>query len=180
MGKRQYTNREWKLLSWWLALYHPRAEILMNVRVGPTLPLTGVHNPTPAEQQVSRVRNRWLDAIYIEDGVVNLVEAKIEPDPGIFSQLIHYARKFRADPTFKEFAQAPLTLTALVYHDDPSVAVEAPWYGVRWMVFQPNFEGFVPAMVRGGPLAVEGALLPQDWPARLSALTRTPWGTGGA
>ncbi len=170
MGKRQYTQKEWKLLSWWLAIYHPRAEILMNVRVGPTLPLVGIHNPTPAEQQLSRVRNRWVDAIYLEHGVVTIVEAKIEPDPGIFSQLVHYARKFRADPTFAEFKNSELRLVALVYNDDPSVAMEAPWYGVQWVLFQPTMDGLLPPQLRGGPLEGIGSLLPQDWPSRLSAL----------
>ena len=170
MGARQYTNREWKLLSWWLATFHPRAEILMNVRVGNPPPLTGIANPTAAELNMTRVRNRWVDAIYVEDGVVTIVEAKMTPDPGIFSQLIHYARKFRVDPSFATWQGMPLHLVALVYSDDPSVSQEASWYGVQWVVWQPALAGFLPAQVLGTPIASEESLLPQDWPARLSRL----------
>lgn len=169
MGKRQYTNREWKLLSWWLATYHPAADIIMNARVGPVVTPSIATFPATADENLLRVRNRWTDAIYIEGGALNLVEAKIDPDPGIFSQLIHYARKIRADPTFAEFAAAPLNLVALVYNDDPSVAQEAPWYGVRWVVYQPNLAGFLPPSMGTSPLASIGSLLPQDWPARLQS-----------
>ena len=88
----------------------------------------------------------------------------------IFSQLLHYARKFRADPAYVKFSTVPLTLVALVYHDDPSVSVEAPWYGVRWTVFQPALDTFPPAAVRGNPLSTPDSpvQLRQDWPARLS------------
>lgn len=167
MGKRQYTNKEWKLLSWWLATYHPNADISMQVRVGPTIGSGGSEVGSEVGSDLLRVRNRWTDAIYIEGGALNLVEAKIDPDPGIFSQLIHYARKIRADPAFASFSAAPLNLIALVYNDDPSVAQEAPWYGVRWVVYQPNLAGFLPPTMKGSALESIESQLPHDWPARL-------------
>ena len=177
MGSRQYTNREWKLLSYWLAIYHPRAEIFMNVRLGPTLPLVGVMNETAATAALSRIRNRWADAVFIEGGEPTIVEAKLEPDPGIFSQLIHYARKFRVDREFAALRDRPLKLIALVYHDDPSVAAEAPHYGVRWEVFQPNFADWPIPNVKGTPFADSPMPLPQDWPQRLSTLLNSPLGS---
>jgi hypothetical protein len=177
MGKRQYTQREWKLLSWWLATTHPNAEILMNVRVGPTAPLAGVEAVGPIEVNASRLRNRWVDAIFFEGGTVSIVEAKMEPDPGIFSQLVHYARKFRLDPTFAQYANTPLNLIAVVYNDDPSVSIEAPWYGVQWVTYQPDLNDFLPAQSKGVEAAVVGGLLPQDWPARVSWLTGKPIGS---
>jgi hypothetical protein len=169
MGARQYTNREWKLLSWWLATVHPHADIMMNVRVGPTVAASSPWTPAPDVGNLLRVRNRWADAIYIESGEVTIVEAKIDPDPGIFSQLIHYARKFRADPSFTAYAAAPLRLIALVYNDDQSVAQEAPWYGVRWVVYQPNLAGFLPPQLKGSAIDSLNSPLPQDWPARLKS-----------
>lgn len=169
MGKRQYTNKEWKLLSWWLATYHPRADISMQVRVGPTAAATNSLSLEAGITDLLRVRNRWADAVFIEGGALNLVEAKIDPDPGIFSQLIHYARKIRADPAFAEFSAAPLNLIALVYNDDPSVAQEAPWYGVRWVVYQPNLAAFLPPAMKGTALESIASALPHDWPARLAS-----------
>jgi len=170
MGARQYTNREWKLLSWWLATYHPSADISMQVRLGPTKPLSGVVNPTAADLAMARVRNRWADAIFVENGLPYLVEASMQPDPGIFSQLIHYARKFRADAYYAQYAAQPLGLIAVVYSDDPSVAVEAPWYGVNWVVYQPSLQGFLPPQLLGSPLDVGDQMLPWDWPTRLRSL----------
>jgi hypothetical protein len=170
MASRQYTNREWKLLSWWLATYHAQAEISMQVRLGPTNPLEGITNPTAADLAMARVRNRWADAIFIENGLPYIVEASIQPDPGIFSQLIHYARKFRADAFYSQYAAQPLGLIALVYSDDPSVSVEAPWYGIQWVVYQPNLQGLLPPQLLGSPLATVDYVLPWDWPARLKTL----------
>ena len=169
MAARQYVNKEWKFLSWWLATYHPQADILMNARVGPTVEPSGSYAPGLNPGNLLRVRNRWTDAIFFEGGSVSIVEAKLEPDPGIFSQLIHYARKFRADPGFAEYEETPMNLIALVYNDDPSVAQEAPWYGVNWIVYQPTLAGFLPPQLVGSPLSSITSPLPQDWPARLKS-----------
>ena len=149
----------------------------MNVRVGPTPPLVGITNPTAAQQRMARVRNRWCDAIYLENGSVTIVEAKLSPDPGIFSQLLHYARKFRMDPEFAAFRDAPLHLVALVYSDDQSVSIEAPWYGVQWVVFQPTLDGFLPPQLLGTAVDNPDMLLPHDWPSRLARLLKGTWST---
>ncbi len=174
MGGRLYAQKEWRLLSWWLATYHQNAQIMMNVRIGPTASIPGVSEMTPAMQRLSRVRNRWADAVYIESGTLNIVEAKMAPDPGIFSQLIHYARLVKADPEFATYATLPVNLIALVYEDDPTVAQEAPWYGVRWVVYQPVLDGFVPPALRESQAGLAGPNLPHDWPARVSWLTNRP------
>jgi hypothetical protein len=179
MGSRTYAQREWKLLSWWLATYHANAdEILMNVRVGPTVipTIAGMPAALPA---TARLINRWADAIFVENGAVTIVEAKLDPDPGIFSQLLHYARKFRMDPGFAQYASAPLNLVALVYNDDPSVSIEAPWYGVTWVVYQPTMNDFVPPQLKGTFADSVGSLLPQDWPARVNLLTGKKLALGG-
>ena len=119
---------------------------------------------------MARVRNRWADAIFIENDLPYIVEASMQPDPGIFSQLIHYARKFRSDPYYLVYGSKPLGLIALVYSDDPSVSIEAPWYGIQWVVYQPNLQGFLPPQLLGSPLDNGNSELPWDWPTRLKAL----------
>jgi hypothetical protein len=169
MGKRQYTQKEWKLLSWWLAQYHPHASIAMNVRLGPTMRIAQVGPVGEVAPGVLRLRNRWADAVFVENNQVNLVEAKLEPDPGIFSTLVHYARALRADPSYAQWRNLPLRLIALVYHDDPTLASEAPFYGVQWIVYQPKLDELPRPMVRGVALETIAPELPQDWPARLNA-----------
>lgn len=171
MAPRAYTQREWRLLSWWLVTYHPHAEIYLNLRVGPT----ALFSASPADAATlgnsARVRNRWIDALLIENGDPTMVEAKLEPDPGIFSQLLHYARKFRADPNWRGYADRPLKLVALVYNDDPSVAIEAPWYGVSWVVYQPPLNEMPPAAqgLTALPMSESALPLPANWPARLQS-----------
>jgi hypothetical protein len=169
MGARTYAQREWRLLSWWLATFHADAEILMNARVGPALTTLPPGITEADAAMLSYVRNRWTDAIVIYPDRAIVVEAKMEPDPGIFSQLIHYARMLRADPSFATLSSIPLQLVALVYRDDPQVSIEAPWYGVQWVVYQPQLSGFPTASGVFGQLVPTASTLPQDWPARLQS-----------
>jgi hypothetical protein len=171
MATRQSVQREWRLLSYWLAAFHPNAEIYMNVRVGPTLNIGGVPPVGSIEEQASRLRNRWADAIFFEGNLATIVEAKIEPDPGIFSTLFHYLRKFRMDPYFSRVIHPRVDLVALVQKDDPSVAWEAPFYGVQWIVYHPPGSTVEENAARGGAVADIPLELPQDWPARLNLLT---------
>lgn len=146
---RQNQQREWKLLSWWLAQNHSHAEhIWMQARVGPSGTIPNLKY-TPEIEAMARVRNRWADAVYIEDGAISLVEAKMKPDPGVFSILIHYARNLRRDPYFSQFNNLPLHLIALMAQDDPSLAEEAPWYGVQWVVYHPPWLGLEEGMASG-------------------------------
>ena len=172
MGKRIYAQREWRLLSWWLATFHPNAEILMNVRVGPIYDLITGPPQTYAEAQASRVRNRWADAIYLESGTVNIVEASMQPELGLISEVQGYSHLFSIDPVFREWWALPRREQIVVYRDDPYMADRAAAAGVAWIVYTPNLVGFVPPTLAGTLTASLGASLPQDWPAR------TFWPTG--
>jgi hypothetical protein len=167
MASRTYAQREWRLLSWWLATFHADAEILMNARVGPSLTALAPGMDESAASASAYARNRWTDAIVIYPDHIIIVEAKLQPDPGIFSQLIHYARMFRSDPQFAYLSGVTLQLVALVYRDDPQVAIEAPWYNIRWEVYQPALTDFPPAYTSMQQLTAVPSTLPQDWPARL-------------
>jgi hypothetical protein len=170
MGKRQHSQGEWRLLSWWLATFHSGAEIWMNQRLGPTQ-LSSQSLPLDEfDVNAARLRNRWADAIYLENNQLNLVEAKLEPDPGIFSTIVHYARKLRADPFFAQYANLPLNLIALVMRDDPSVGEEAPFYGVQWIVWAPDWATFEQTTSKGNNVLGTPSELPADFPARVSLL----------
>jgi hypothetical protein len=171
MAARQYVQKEWRLLSWWLALNHPNADISLNIRLGAPVARIPLPGEASSNEPVSRVFQRYADCLFIENGYPTIVEAKLEPDPGIFSQLIHYARKFRMDPAWSHFANVELKLVALVYHDDPTVSIEAPYYRVNWEVYRPNL-AVLPAPAQRILDAVQGEVpppLPSDWPARLSS-----------
>jgi hypothetical protein len=180
MGARAYAQREWRLLSWWLATYHADAEIVMNQRVGPALTTLPAGTPVAASSQAAYVRNRWTDAIVIYPQMAILVEAKLDPDPGVFSQLIHYLRLLRLDPSFTELNNLPIQLVALVYRDDPQVSIEAPWYGVNWVVYQPPLTDFPPVAQRVSQLTGVPSILPHDWPARLNSWGIQALGVSGS
>jgi len=171
VAERQYVQKEWRLLGWWLALKHPHADISMNVRLGPPQPGTTLSAMSPDTGLRSRVFNRYADCVFVENGDPYIVEAKLDSNAGIYSQLIHYARKFRRDPNWQAYENRPLHLIALVYHDDPDVAIEAPWYGVRWEVFQPDLIELAPPRVRLPVLdaAGEAPYLPSNWAMRLNS-----------
>ena len=171
MGKRQHTQGEWRFLSWWLATFHSGAEIWMQQRLGPTQLSSQSVTNDEFDQNAARLRNRWADAIYLENNRLALVEAKLDPDPGIFSTLIHYARKLRADPYFAQYAALPLDLVALVMRDDPSVAEEAPFYGIQWIVWQPDWAELEQRTPSGNSSLGSSSELPADFPARVSLLT---------
>ena len=172
MGKRQHSQGEWRLLSWWLATFHGGAEIWMQQRLGPTQVSSFTANPDQFDQNAARLRNRWADAVYLENNRLALVEAKLQPDPGIFSTIIHYARKLRADPFFAQYSDLPLDLIALVMRDDPSVAEEAPFYGVRWVVWSPNWATLEQSAASGNSALGVPSELPSDFPARISLLQK--------
>lgn len=174
MAARQAVQREWQLLSNWLVQYHPHATIYMQVRVGPTPAINGVLPTSAAMQALSRVANRWADSIFIENGTLNLVEAQMNPDPGVFSQLIHYARKLRLDSNWSSYSTWPLALIALNARDDPSVAIEAPYYGISWVLYQPSYLASAQTSPSGVPTPVTTPPLPPDWPARLDLLNLKP------
>lgn len=171
MAQREYVQKEWRLLSWWLALRHPNADIWMNVRLGALKPRQLVSAAQTTTVGVSRVFHRYADAVFIENGEPWIVEAKLEPDPGIYSQLIHYARKFRMDPDWQAYREKQLRLVALVYNDDPEVSTEAPFYGITWEVFQPNLQELAPPQVLAafGGSTSEPPPLPSNWPSRLGS-----------
>lgn len=151
---------------------HPNAEILMNVRVGPIYDLPTGPPLTYAQAQQSRVRNRWADAIYIEGGTVYIVEASMQPELGLISEVQAYSHLFSLDPVFKEWWPLPRREQVIVYRDDPYMADRAAQAGVQWVVYSPNLVGFTPPTLAGTLTASLGPSLPQDWPAR------TFWPTG--
>jgi len=60
---------------------------------------------------------RWVDAIYLKDGVVYIVEAKLRAEPGALGQLDLYEKLFKQTPEFEAYALWPIQkvlLTAVV------------------------------------------------------------------
>ena len=48
---------------------------------------------------------RWVDAIYLKDGVVDIVEAKLRAEPGALGQLKLYDKLFKQTPEFDQYKE---------------------------------------------------------------------------
>ena len=91
-----------------------------------------------------RVFNRYADLIGITDQEIQVVEAKIFPDPGAISQVEHYVTLVHSTPLLRQWPGRivqPVILSAL---GDPIMAQAAAARGIRWIVYTPDWvSGYV-------------------------------------
>ena len=90
------------LLTRWLATFHRDAPQWKRVRLG--IPAN------PQEAKMYSVLMRWADAVFLEEGVVNIVETKLRPTLGAIGQLEGYKDLFKVTPEFKQFWNWPIKL----------------------------------------------------------------------
>ena len=97
--------KESDLVNKWISTFHRTALQWRRVRLGQVA--------TKEEANMYKVILRWTDAIFIEDGTVNIVEAKLRPDLGTIGQLEGYRDLFRVTPEFSQYAEWPIKLILL-------------------------------------------------------------------
>lgn len=93
------------LLTKWLAKFHRTSPQWKRVRLG--VPAN------PEEAKFFQVLLRWADAIFIKDGIVHIVEAKLRPTPGAIGQLEVYKDLFKVTPEFSQYSENPIKLILL-------------------------------------------------------------------
>lgn len=98
-------QKESVLLTKWLAEFHRTSPQWKRVRLG--VPAN------PEEAKYFQVLLRWADAVFIEDGFVNIVEAKLRPTPGAIGQLEVYKDLFKVTPEFSQYSENPIKLILL-------------------------------------------------------------------
>ena len=117
------------LLTLWLAKFHRTSLQWKRVRLG--VPAN------PAEAKFFQVALRWADAIFIEDGFVNIVEAKLRPDLGVFGQLEGYKELFPITPEFEAYKEWPIRMILLSPLMDLGIAQIATKKGIIYDVYKP-------------------------------------------
>lgn len=122
--------KESELVNRWLWKFHKDALQWRRVRLGAV--------PTKEMAQLYKVILRWCDAIFIENGTVNLVEAKIRPTAGAIGQLDHYAILFRKTPEFKEYWNYPLKKILLTMTEDLEIRELCKARGIDFVLFKPE------------------------------------------
>jgi len=122
-------QKEARLVNEWLMLNHPNALQWRRVRLGPL--------PNKELARMYMVTLRWADAIYVEDGTVFIVEAKMRPDLGAISQLKAYKDLFYQTPEFTEFRNRPVELILLTTRRDPVLFDMCKREGIHYEVYAP-------------------------------------------
>lgn len=122
-------QNESKFVNEWLLINHPSALTWKRVRLGPM--------PAKGAGAFFGVVQRWVDAIFFEDDTVHIVEAKLQRDMGMISQLLDYREQFAVTPEFSQFRGKRVKLIALMPFNDRDIESMARKYDIEYVVFQP-------------------------------------------
>ena len=122
-------QKESVLLTRWLAEFHRTSIQWKRVRLG--IPAN------PAEAKLYSVLMRWADAIFIEDGFVNIVESKLRPDLGTIGQLEGYKDLFYVTPEFVSYKEWSVKLILLSPVFDAGIAQICAKKGIVYEIYKP-------------------------------------------
>lgn len=123
-------QKESVLVNRWLAKFHRTSPQWTRVRLG--IPAN------PEEAKLYSVLLRWADAIFIEDGFVNIVEGKLRPDFGTIGQIEGYKELFPVTPEFDQYKDWPIKMIILSPVLDVSTAQIATKKGIIYEVWAPE------------------------------------------
>ncbi|GAH40847.1 unnamed protein product [marine sediment metagenome] len=122
-------QKESVLLTRWLAKFLRTALQWKRVRLG--IPAN------PEEAKLYSVLLRWADAIFIEDGFVNIVESKLRPELGAIGQLEGYKELFKVTPEFVSYENWPIKMILLSPVMDLGIAQIATKKGITYEIWKP-------------------------------------------
>ncbi len=123
-------QKESILLTSWLAEFHRTSPQWKRVRLG--VPAN------PEEAKLYSVLLRWADAIFIEDGFVYIVEAKLRPEFGAIGQLEGYKELFYVTPEFNQYKDWPVKMILLSPFLDLGIAEICTKKGIIYDVWKPK------------------------------------------
>ncbi len=130
--KVQLGFKESELVNKWLWNKHRNSLQWRRVRLGPL--------PDHEHARAFMVTLRFADAIFIENGEVNIVEAKLKPNAGAVGQLLQYKDLFPSTPEFSSFSHFPIKMWLLT----PVIALDivemCSKYGIIYEVWTPDEE----------------------------------------
>jgi len=122
-------QKESVLLTKWLAKFHRTSPQWKRVRLG--IPAN------PEEAKLYSVLLRWADAIFLEDGIMHIVEAKLRPDLGTIGQLEGYKELLKVTPEFSAYENWPVKMILLSPIMDFSTAQICSKKGIVYEVWKP-------------------------------------------
>ena len=140
-GNRQYTSRERRLLSEFLALHRAKNRKILNFRLGAQAFRTGAPMPAGVPEAAYQNTRMYSDAAVENNGIVELWEAKAVLTGAGIGQLMEYAIAWPESPDDHEFAGMATTLKIVTAVARPtalrlaaSVGIEVHIYTPAWIV----------------------------------------------
>lgn len=121
------TFKETDLLNAWLWQFHRTDVQWRRVRLGVL--------PTKALARMYMTILRWADAIFLKDGIVHIVEAKLRPDLGAIGQLEGYEKLFKQTPEFSAYQNWPIQKILLTTMRDLNVIQLASDKEIQYVVY---------------------------------------------
>lgn len=86
-----------------------------------------------------KVAQRWVDAVFLENGSVYLVEAKISPDASAIGQLQLYRDLFPGTPEFSAYRDLPLKLVFLTTSNDEAIRRLCDAHEIEYVIYSPEW-----------------------------------------
>lgn len=123
-------QKESVLLTKWLATFHRTALQWKRVRLGQVA--------NKEEARFYKVILRWCDAIFVEDGIVHIVEAKLRPSLGVIGQLEGYKELFIVTPEFQQYWNYPTKMILLSAYLDLNIAELCKKKDITYEVWKPE------------------------------------------
>ena len=115
------------LVNKWLWDFHKHSLQWRRIRLGVV--------PNKELAKMYSVTLRWCDALFIKDGYVNIVEAKLKPDLGAIGQLEGYRELFKVTPEFRDYWDWPVNLIYLSAKLDLVVLDLCKKKGIEFIVY---------------------------------------------
>lgn len=122
-------QKESILLTSWLKEFHRTSPQWKRVRLG--IPAN------PEEAKLYSVLLRWADAVFLENGIMYIVEAKLRPDLGAIGQLEGYKELLKVTPEFSAYENWPIKLILLSAMLDLGIAQICTKKDIIYEVWKP-------------------------------------------
>jgi len=116
--------KESDLVNKWVWTFHPTSLQWRRVRLGIV--------PTKEAAREYLVILRWADLVFVENGIVYIVEAKLRPNAGAIGQLEHYKLLFGRTPEFSQYWTYPIELILLTNYMDLEIVELCSQKGIKY------------------------------------------------
>jgi len=135
--KRQWQEREMRMLAEWLEKTYSGQHYFTRVRLGrPPEVLEGMVQDE-AERRMLKVWQRWADAVVVLPDRVIIIEAAIRSDPGDISKLELYKALLPYTAEFTAYKHLPIELVLLYALEDAVLVKLARERDIKTIYYRP-------------------------------------------